>query len=93
MDRRSFTRRISTGIGFATAGLGFNAAADTQVPILRGTGDLGIVIERVKGSVLVVDTTAVTILGRVEGLGDLSHASAVFSAMVVLHIFLGAMAV
>lgn len=79
MDRRSFTRRISTGIGFATAGLGFNAAADTQVPILRGTGDLGIVIERVKGSILVVDTTAVTILGRVEGLGDLSHASAVFS--------------
>lgn len=79
MDRRSFTRRISAGIGFATAGLGFNAAADIQVPILRGTGDLGIVIERVKGSVLVVDTTAVTILGRVEGLGDLSHASAVFS--------------
>ncbi|HMM55114.1 MAG TPA: cytochrome D1 domain-containing protein [Candidatus Desulfobacillus sp.] len=48
-------------------------------PGLRGTGDLGLVIERASGSVLVVDTTARTILGRVEGLGDLSHASAVFS--------------
>ncbi len=48
-------------------------------PGLRGTGDLGLVIERASGSVLVVDTTARAILGRVEGLGDLSHASAVFS--------------
>jgi len=44
-----------------------------------GTGDLGIVIERASGSVLVVDTTSNTSLGRVEGLGDLSHASAVYS--------------
>lgn len=46
---------------------------------LRGTGDLGIVVERATGSVLVIDTTARSVLGRVEGLGDLSHASAVFS--------------
>jgi len=46
---------------------------------LRGTGDLGIVIERADGRVAVVDTTAKTILGSVDGLGDLSHASAVFS--------------
>ena len=46
---------------------------------LRGTGDLGIVIERADGRVAVVDTTARSVLGRVEGLGDLSHASAVFS--------------
>ncbi len=50
-----------------------------QACAVRGTGDLGIVIERATGSVLVVDTTARTTLGRVEGLGDLSHASAVFS--------------
>jgi protein NirF len=50
-------------------------AADT----LRGTGDLGIVIERGSGSVLVVDTTKHETLARVEGLGDVSHASAVFS--------------
>ncbi len=46
---------------------------------LRGTGDLGIVIERATGSVAVVDSSAKSILGRVEGLGDLSHASAVYS--------------
>lgn len=45
----------------------------------RGTGDLGIVIERASGSVQVVETTGRTRLARVEGLGDLSHASAVFS--------------
>jgi len=44
-----------------------------------GTGDLGIVIERASGSVLIVETTTNTSLGRVEGLGDLSHASAVYS--------------
>ncbi len=46
---------------------------------LRGTGDLGIVIERASGSVLVIDASAHKTIFRVEGLGDLSHASAVFS--------------
>ncbi|HEB79428.1 MAG TPA: protein nirF [Rhodospirillales bacterium] len=46
---------------------------------LRGTGDLGIVIERADGSVLVVDTTKRERIARIEGLGDLSHASAVYS--------------
>ena len=46
---------------------------------LRGTGDLGVVIEREAGRVKIVDTTARSVLGTVEGLGDLSHASAVFS--------------
>lgn len=45
----------------------------------RGTGDLGIVIERGSGSLLIVDTTRHETIGRVEGLGDVSHASAVFS--------------
>jgi len=45
----------------------------------RGTGDLGIVIERASGSVQVVETTNNTSLGRIEGLGDLSHASVVYS--------------
>ena len=47
--------------------------------LTRGTGDLGIVIERASGSVQVVDTSARSSLFRIEGLGDLSHASAVFS--------------
>jgi protein NirF len=45
----------------------------------RGTGDLGIVVERASGSVLVVETTHHTRLAQVPGLGDLSHASAVYS--------------
>jgi len=45
----------------------------------RGTGDLGLVVERASGSVLIVRHGEPEVLGRVEGLGDLSHASAVFS--------------
>jgi protein NirF len=46
---------------------------------LRGTGDLGVVVERASGSVLIVDTSAHKRLARVEGFGDISHASVVFS--------------
>ena len=45
----------------------------------RGSGDLGIVVERASGSVLVVEHSSDSILCRVTGLGDLSHASAVYS--------------
>lgn len=51
------------------------AAADE----LRGTGDLGIVVERASGSLQIIETSGRTALKRIEGLGDLSHASAVFS--------------
>ncbi len=47
-------------------------------PTLRGTGDLGVVIERASGSVQIVDTTRITSLATVQGLGDLSHASLVY---------------
>ncbi|MEK6771800.1 MAG: cytochrome D1 domain-containing protein [Pseudomonadota bacterium] len=46
---------------------------------LRGTGDLGVVIERATGSVQVVETTRRISLARITGLGDLSHASVVYS--------------
>ena len=46
---------------------------------LRGTGDLGLVVERSAGSVMLIETTRRSEIGRVAGLGDLSHASAVFS--------------
>ena len=46
---------------------------------LRATGDLGVVVERATGSVLIVDQSDHAAIGRVEGLGDLSHASLVFS--------------
>ncbi|HLE94433.1 MAG TPA: cytochrome D1 domain-containing protein [Sulfuricaulis sp.] len=45
----------------------------------RGTGDLGIIIERASGSVQVIETSQRTRLARISGLGDLSHASAVYS--------------
>ena len=43
------------------------------------TGDLGLVIERAKGSVLLVDQSDRAALARIDGLGDLSHASLVYS--------------
>lgn len=54
---------------------GLASAADT----LRGTGDLGLVIERAKGALSLIETTGDSLLGRIEGLGDLSHASVVYS--------------
>lgn len=50
------------------------AAAETIA-----TGDLGLVIERATGSVLLVDQSDRAALARIEGLGDLSHASLVYS--------------
>jgi len=46
---------------------------------IMGTGDLGLIVERATGSLLVINTTRHEVLGRIEGLGDLSHASVVYS--------------
>jgi len=59
----------------AAAGL---LAACAQQP-LRGTGDLGVVVERATGSLQIIESSTQSQLARVEGLGDLSHASVVFS--------------
>ena len=45
----------------------------------QSTGDLGLVVERATGSLLVVDQSDRAKIGRIEGLGDLSHASLVYS--------------
>ncbi len=45
----------------------------------RGTGDMGILVERSNSSVQIIETSGNTSLGRVDGLGDLSHASVVYS--------------
>lgn len=45
----------------------------------RATGDLGVVIQRENGKVLIINSTEHKQLAEVEGLGDLSHASVVFS--------------
>ena len=39
--------------------------------VLRGTGDMGIIIERAAGSIQVIETTGGSAIGRIEGLGDL----------------------
>ncbi|MFN7085749.1 MAG: cytochrome D1 domain-containing protein [Burkholderiales bacterium] len=46
---------------------------------LRSSGDLGVVVERASGSLQLVDTTRRVAIGRLPGLGDLSHASIVYS--------------
>jgi protein NirF len=46
---------------------------------LKGTGDLGIIIERAAGQVKLINTSKRIGTSSIEGLGDLSHASTVFS--------------
>ncbi|MEB0121583.1 cytochrome D1 domain-containing protein [Pseudomonas sp. CCI1.2] len=61
-----------------TAATGLLLSACAQSP-LRGTGDLGVVVERATGSVQIIENDTHTALARLEGFGDLSHASVVFS--------------
>ncbi|MCK6421206.1 MAG: protein nirF [Aquabacterium sp.] len=81
-------RRALKGLGAlagsgaaALAGCAASPAAPTSsaAPVNVGTGDLGLVIERARGAVAVVNTSSPRVLGEVIGLGDLSHASVVFS--------------
>ncbi|MCA1296777.1 cytochrome D1 domain-containing protein [Stappia indica] len=53
-------------------------AASEEAPCCA-TGDLGLIVERASGSLLVVDQSERAAIGRIEGLGDLSHASLVYS--------------
>ncbi len=46
---------------------------------LRATGDLGVVIERATSQVQIVNHSHNTMLSEIDGLGDLSHASIVYS--------------
>jgi protein NirF len=64
-------------LALATAALVLLAGC--AVPTLRGTGDLGVIIERATGSVQVVDGSRFVSIASVKGLGDLSHASLVYS--------------
>ena len=63
-------RNVIISLAFAT----LSACAS-----VRGTGDLGVVIERGSGSLQIIETTTQQALQRIEGLGDLSHASVVYS--------------
>lgn len=74
MNPQALLPRLALALAFLAA-LAGAAAADA----LRSTADLGVVIERASGSVLIVDRTDHAVVQRVEGFGDLSHASVVFS--------------
>lgn len=63
-------------ISLLFSSLSFSAC---KMPENLPTGDLGIIIERMDGSVLIINNSSLSILCRIEGLGDLSHASTVFS--------------
>ena len=49
------------------------------LPTATGTGDLGVVVARATGALAIVNTSERKVLAEVQGLGDLSHASVVFS--------------
>jgi len=67
--------RASTA-AFAAASLLVAGCAQHE---LRGSGDLGVIVERSAGRLQIVDTTRQTSIGAIAGLGDLSHASVVYS--------------
>ncbi|NDP64150.1 cytochrome D1 domain-containing protein [Polaromonas sp.] len=56
---------------------GCAALSSNDAPV--GTGDLGLVVERARGTLALVNTSSRTLLAEIGGLGDLSHASVVFS--------------
>lgn len=58
---------------------GTDAPAPAPVAAALATGDLGLVIERASGSLVLVDRSDRAAIGRIEGLGDLSHASLTYS--------------
>jgi len=72
-DKLDFSR------GLRIAMLVMLMALSSACTVIRGTGDLGVVIERTSGSIQIINTTSKKSLGRVTGLGDLSHASVVYS--------------
>ena len=63
----------------ALMSLGLLVALSGCASPLRGTNDLGLVVERATGSVAVVETSHRSRLARIEGLGDLSHAHITYS--------------
>ncbi|MGI9217429.1 MAG: cytochrome D1 domain-containing protein [Hydrogenophaga sp.] len=75
MKRREWLAAAATLSSVAA----FGSLTGCAAPVLRGTGDLGVVIGRANGTLYLVDTSTRALIGEVPGLGDLSHASVVFS--------------
>ncbi len=74
--RRTETMMRRTALPVVLALSALLAGCATAV---RGTGDLGVVVERAAGRIQVVETSGMTRLATIDGFGDLSHASVVFA--------------
>ena len=68
-----------TSLLFGVVFLLYNSVSAATGSSPMATGDLGVIIERNKGSVAIVNTTHHKVINRVTGLGNLSHATIVFS--------------
>ncbi|MCA0239277.1 MAG: protein nirF [Proteobacteria bacterium] len=79
MKRRAFVSgAAASAVALPLLG-GCAATPSIQPADPVGSGDLGLVVERASGSLAVVNTSRPAVLGRIEGLGDLSHASIVYA--------------
>ena len=82
MIRPLFTRAMRLAAWPLTALLLGACAAAPPAPATTaqavGSGDLGVVVGRADGTLTVVETSRMRVLGAIEGLGDLSHASVVY---------------
>lgn len=74
----NFRQTLIASVIAATSLLPGCASFETKTTTVA-TGDMGVIIERATGSVQIVNTTSQTSLARVTELGDLSHASIVYS--------------
>ena len=79
MKRRMLFSLAAGGSLLATGCASTRPPASAPAPAPQGTGDLGVVIERAAGALTLINTSQRASIGRVTGLGDLSHASVVFS--------------
>jgi protein NirF len=73
----SLLQRATAWAAWPLAALLLAACASAPPPAV-GSGDLGVVIGRADGTLTVVNTSQMRALGRIDGLGDLSHASVVY---------------
>lgn len=73
MNRRSLLAAL------AVSPLALSGCASWTGAAPEGSGDLGVIVERSRGTLAIVNTSRRELLAEVGGLGDLSHASVVFS--------------
>jgi protein NirF len=75
MKRRTLLAAAGAAAGFSSLP---GCASLAPAPAPQSTGDLGVVVQRASGKLAVVNTTERRLLGDIDGLGDLSHASVVY---------------